>query len=71
MKNILAIAILACSTLLFASSCSTCYECEEDVVITDNSGNPIDTTSNSEELCTADREEITDREDDGAVCVRQ
>ena len=68
MKKLMFFALISSSTMLFSSACSTCYECEEDVVLTDNSGNPIDTTTNSDEFCTADKGEVTAREDDGAIC---
>lgn len=63
--------IIALSAVIVAfTSCSTCYECSEDVVI--YSGNtPTDTVSNSEELCTADQAEIDDREAAGATCIAQ
>lgn len=49
-------------------SCSTCYECESDVVLEDAQGNPQDTISDVDEFCTADKEEIQSREEAGAVC---
>ena len=52
------------------TSCSTCYECSEEVVIY-SGNNPADTVTNSDELCTADQTEIDDREAAGATCVSQ
>lgn len=54
--------------VLFLASCSTCYECSEEVIL--YSGNtPTDTTISTEELCTADASVIDDREAAGATCV--
>lgn len=52
------------------ASCSTCYECSEDVIIY-SGNNSTDTVSNSDELCTADQAEIDDREAAGATCIVQ
>ena len=66
MKNILFIIAIAG----VMTSCSTCYECSEEVVIY-SGNNPADTVTNSDELCTADQTEIDDREAAGATCVSQ
>ena len=66
MKNILFLFALT----LAMASCSTCYECSEEVVIY-SGNNPTDTVTNSDELCTADQTEIDDREAAGATCIAQ
>ncbi len=71
MKKLILPSLALVSILVFSASCSTCYECSESVVITDNNGNPIDTTTNNDEFCTSDKDEVTSREDDGAVCQVQ
>ncbi|MCO4806995.1 MAG: hypothetical protein KC456_10415 [Flavobacteriales bacterium] len=48
-------------------SCSTCYECSEEVIIYSGS-TPTDTSITTEELCTADASVITEREAAGADC---
>ena len=50
------------------SSCSKCYECVEQQNILDASGNVIDQTEVHESVCTADENEISERESNGAVC---
>lgn len=60
--------LLLISFSLGLSACSTCYECESDVVLTDGNNNPIDTTQNTEEFCTADASEVEAKEDEGADC---
>lgn len=63
MKKIFALAIVSLSM----ASCSTCYECSEEVII--SSGNtPVDTQLVLDELCTADQSEIVERESEGATC---
>lgn len=63
MKKIFALAIVSLSM----ASCSSCYECSEEVII--SSGNtPVDTQLVSDELCTADQSEIAERESEGATC---
>ena len=52
-------------------SCSTSYECDTDAILTDGNNNPIDTTTNTEEFCTADSEVVTAKEEDGADCRGQ
>ncbi|MEX2596566.1 MAG: hypothetical protein WEC59_06500 [Salibacteraceae bacterium] len=66
MKNLIfpTVFLLAISTC----ACSTCYECENEVELTDGNGNVIETTTNTEEFCTADSEEVVQRENEGAVC---
>jgi hypothetical protein len=64
-KGIYLIAICGIMT-----SCSTCYECSEDVIIY-SGNNPTDTVTNSDELCAADQAEIDDREAAGATCIAQ
>ncbi|MEZ4722890.1 MAG: hypothetical protein R2813_13535 [Flavobacteriales bacterium] len=51
----------------YLGSCSTCYECTEDVI--QYSGNtPTDTVAQSDEFCTSDQAEVEAREDAGATC---
>lgn len=49
-------------------SCSKCYDCTRQVEITDGNGNVIDTSEQSEEVCTADDNEIDNKEADGYDC---
>lgn len=62
--------ILTVLSALAITSCSTCYECSEDVILYSGS-TPTDTVSESQEICTADPSEIDDREAQGATCVSQ
>tara|TARA_Y100000782_G_C10186278_1_gene266804 strand:- start:5597 stop:5797 length:201 start_codon:yes stop_codon:yes gene_type:complete len=63
-KLALIIAVIAGS---FAS-CSKCYDCTTTVEITDANGNVIDTEEQSEEVCTANKDEVDDKEADGYSC---
>lgn len=63
MKKLLFLPLAA----VLLASCSTCYECSEEVVIYDGN-TPVDTTTNTEEFCTADQSEVTAREQNGAEC---
>lgn len=67
MKPILFTVAIASAIIL--NSCSQCYECSYLTDITDGSGNVIDTTTVTEDICTADTEIITNREADGELCV--
>jgi len=68
MKNIIFPALI----LLFAvNACSTCYECTEEVVIYDAQGNPVSSKDNVDEFCTADQNEVKERENEGARCQVQ
>lgn len=60
--------LLTCIIITAITSCSTCYECTNDIELTDGNGNVIDTTENIEEFCTADASEVEERENEGAVC---
>jgi hypothetical protein len=60
--------VLSVLTSVIAVSCSQCYECSSTSYITDGSGNVVDTTSTTNDICTANADEITDREADGEVC---
>ncbi len=64
MKKFVLIAVLAISF----SGCSTCYECSTDVLLTNDTGDSLGTSENVEEFCTADGQEVENREDDGATC---
>ena len=65
MKKLLLISVIAVSF----SACSTCYECSTDVPLTDaTTGDTISTSANIEEFCTADGQQVEDREKDGASC---
>lgn len=71
MKSVLFVLTL-CASCAFLSSCSTCYECTEEVILyDDNTGQPIDTTYNTNDFCTADQSEVAAREDEGADCQTQ
>lgn len=62
---------LALGLGLTLGGCSTCYECYQDIPLIDaNTGDTISTTRDTDEFCTADFEEVTDREDEGASCQR-
>lgn len=68
MRSLFIVFTIAAFTLSL-SSCSTCYECTEDVILyDDNTGQPIDTTTNTDDFCTADQAEVDDREAEGADC---
>ena len=68
MKNSIIILALAFSAI----SCSTCYECYQQIPLIDaNTGDTIDFTRDTEEFCTADASEITERENEGADCQVQ
>lgn len=62
------LTLLTCFIIVAMTSCSTCYECTNDIELTDGNGNVIDTTENIEEFCTADAAEVEERESEGAVC---
>lgn len=49
-------------------SCSKCYECSEQVLVEDANGVVIDTVETTETLCTANSDEIEQRERNGAIC---
>lgn len=68
MKNLVLVFIAIAALAL--TSCSTCYECSEDVILYSGS-TPTDTVSESQETCTADQSEIDEREGQGATCVSQ
>ncbi len=67
MKTILFISIVTLFSAGF-TSCSKCYDCIETQEILDSSGNVIDETEVHESVCTADQDEISRRETNGAVC---
>ena len=50
------------------SSCSKCYDCVETNNVYDSNGNLIDQYEVHDEVCTADNNEISEREANGAVC---
>ncbi len=65
MKKLVFLAIFAMNL----SACSTCYECSTDIPLVDaNTGDTISSNENVEEFCTADGQEVEEREKDGAVC---
>ena len=68
MKNIFTILLVASFFGMISTSCSKCYDCSRSVVIEDSQGNPIDTTNTNEEVCTADQDEIDNREEEGYSC---
>lgn len=49
-------------------ACSKCYECTETRYVYDNNGNIVGDFESFDEVCTADKKEIDDREANGAVC---
>lgn len=66
-------AILTALTIaLFMSACSTCYECYELVPEIDaNTGDTLGYIPNTEDFCTADPNEVSEREAEGAICEIQ
>lgn len=66
MKKI--IFILSVFTSVVVASCSQCYECSSVSYITDVNGVVVDTASTTNDICTADSDEITAREEDGETC---
>lgn len=67
MKKVFVFAAIIGSIAI--SSCSQCYECSYYTPVTDGSGNVIDSTIVSNDICTASTEEITSREAAGETCV--
>jgi hypothetical protein len=67
MKTIILFASLFLSSS-FLISCSKCYDCVETINVYDSNGNLIDQNQVHEEICTADNDEIENREANGAVC---
>lgn len=67
MKILLNLIILA-TFALFMNSCSKCYDCVEIQDVLDANGNVIDQTEVHQDICTADLDEIKEREANGAVC---
>jgi len=63
-------ALFLFATLSF--SCSKCYDCttQVEIEITDENGNVTGTDSQtvSEEICTADENEVDNKEADGYSC---
>ena len=63
---------VALFAIALLSACSTCYECYTEVPLVDaNTGDTLDVTTSSEPFCTADPDEVAEREADGAVCEIQ
>lgn len=71
------LALVAIPLFLFAvalSSCSSCYDCEQQVEIevTQPDGSVVtETETATDELCTASNSEVDDKESDGFTCSRQ
>lgn len=61
-------SILILFIMLLFTSCSKCYDCVETHNILDSNGNIIDQTEVHENVCTSDQNEITRKENAGAVC---
>lgn len=53
---------------LLGASCSKCYDCRTQVEITDGNGNVISTEERTEEVCTASKDEVDDKESEGYDC---
>ena len=68
MKTLAFALVLFLGVSLSLTSCSKCYECTHEIVIEVN-GQQETTTSDPEEVCTADDSEIEDRENNGHTCV--
>lgn len=64
MRSLLVLFVFALSI----TSCSKCYECQRYDSIEDGSGNIVDSTVVSEEVCTADNSELDTYEDRGYNC---
>lgn len=69
MKKILMISFLVATTFSMCS-CSKCYDCVETQDIYDANGNIIDQTEVTESVCTADSEEISNREANGGSMLK-
>ena len=68
MKKPLLLLVVALST----TACSTCYECYQQVPLIDaNTGDTIDYTTDTDDFCTADASEVSQKESKGAVCQVQ
>lgn len=68
MKRAIGLLFIGTAMLIAGASCSKCYECQHQVVITDANGNPIDTTTKVEDVCTSNKSEINDKESQGFEC---
>lgn len=68
MKRAIGLLFIGIAMLIVGASCSKCYECQHKVVITDAKGNPIDTTTKVEDVCTSNKSEINDKEAQGFKC---
>jgi hypothetical protein len=54
------------------SACSTCYECSQLIPLIDaTTGDTIDYTIDIDEFCTADVNEVNEKEAEGAHCQTQ
>lgn len=63
--------LLSFTAIVFLlSSCSDCYECSRYDRIEDVSGNVIDSTLVTNEICTATESDLDDWEADGYTCDR-
>ncbi|MEQ9186845.1 MAG: hypothetical protein RLP15_03860 [Cryomorphaceae bacterium] len=68
MKNFVFIFTIA----LFTTACSSCYECYQQIPLLDaNTGDTIGYTTDTDDFCTADASEVSEREAEGAVCEPQ
>lgn len=68
MKKIGAVLFIGTGLLIAASSCSKCYDCTQQVIIEDSNGNPIDTTTTTDDFCTSKKSEVDDKEKEGFEC---
>jgi len=68
MKTILYLFTFSVLAVNF-TSCSKCYDCVETQEILDSNGNVIDHTEVHTDVCTATKDEIDERERNGATCT--
>lgn len=69
MKKIIFYSLLLAFTQVAISSCSKCYECSHVVYIEVNG--VLDSTTATDEYCTADNSEIAEKEKQGYTCESQ
>jgi outer membrane protein assembly factor BamE (lipoprotein component of BamABCDE complex) len=69
MKNLKSLLPAAIVLILSFSSCSKCYDCTYEVEIQSNG--QTQTTTATDEFCTASADEVNERESKGQKCTAQ